>query len=164
MIVRNAFAPIAVKKDIEEKHSWGWYANLATTGKLSSVPWAEFIFDTDYSDYVDVYEGGYGFTRGIYRPEVNSCMNYGIPYYNTPSRLSIYRRILDYAGEEFRMENFRAQDTFEWGDANITRGAAHDVNDLTPITTGNHHEPTIIKHREVGDRVRAVRKKLRGEK
>ena len=164
MIARNLFAPVAVKEHIEKMHNQGYYANLATTGKLSSVPWAEFIFDTDYSDYVDVYEGGYGFTRGIYRPEANSCMNYGIPYYNTPSRLSIYRRILDYAGEEFRMENFRAQDTFEWGDANITRAVAHDVNDLTPITAGNHHEPIIIKYREVGDRVRAVRKKLRGEK
>lgn len=161
MIVRNAFAPITVKKDIEEKHSWGWYANIATTGKLNSVPWAEFIFDPDYSDYVDVYEGGYGYTRGIYRPEANSCMNYGIPYYNTPSRLSIYRRILDYAGEGFNMENFRAQDTFEWGATEITRSAARDVESLTPITVGNHHAPTIINYREVGDRVRAFREKLR---
>ena len=163
MIVKNAFAPIAVKKDIEEKHGWGWYANLATTGKLNSVPWAEFIFDPDYSDYVDVYEGGNGYTRGIYRPEANSCMNYGIPYYNTPSRLAIYRRILDYAGEEFRMENFRAQDTFDWGATEITRGS-RNVENLTPITSGNHHVPTIIKYREVGDKVRDFRRKLKEEK
>jgi hypothetical protein len=163
MIVRNAFAPTSVKNDIEEKHGWGWYPNLATTGKLNSVPWAEFIFDPDYSDYVDVFEGAYGFTRGIYRPEANSCMNYGIPYYNTPSRLAIYRRILDYAGEEFRMENFRAQDTFEWGATEITRAAARDVKDLTPITVGNHCVPTIIRYREVGDTVRAIRKKLKAK-
>lgn len=163
MIVRSAFAPITVKNDIEEKHGWGWYPNLATTGKLNSVPWAEFIFDPDYSDYVDVFEGAYGFTRGIYRPEANSCMNYGIPYYNTPSRLAIYRRILDYAGEEFRMENFRAQDTFEWGATEITRAAARDVKDLTPITVGNHCVPTIIRYREVGDKVRAIRKKIKAK-
>ena len=163
MIVRNAFAPTSVKRDVEEKHAMGWYANLATTGKLNSVPWAEFIFDTDYSDYVDVYEGGYGYTRGIYRPEANSCMNYGIPYYNTPSRLAIYRRILDYAGDEFSMENFRAQDTFEWGATEITRSVARNIESLTPITVGNHHMPTIIKYREVGDRVRAIRKKLRAK-
>ena len=161
MIVRNAFAPTSVKSDIEEKHGWGWYPNLATTGKLNSVPWAELIFDPDYSDYVDVYEGGYGYTRGIYRPEANSCMNYGIPYYNTPSRLAIYRRILDYAGEEFRMENFRAQDTFEWGATEITRAAARDIKNLTPITDGNHHVPVIVRYREVGNKVRAIRKKLR---
>ncbi len=160
-IVRNAFATSSVKRDIEDKHSRGWFANLATTGKLNSVPWAEFIFDPDYSDYVDVYEGGYGYTRGIYRPEANSCMNYGIPYYNTPSRLSIYRRILDYAGESFSMANFRAQDTFEWGPTTITRSAARNIETLTPITAGNHHAPVIIKYREVGDRVRAIRKKLK---
>jgi hypothetical protein len=90
-------------------------------------------------------------------------MNYGIPYYNTPSRLAIYRRILDYAGEEFRMENFRAQDTFEWGATEITRAAARDVKDLTPITVGNHCVPTIIRYREVGDKVRAIRKKLKAK-
>lgn len=162
-IVKNAFAPASVKREIEEKHGWGWYDNLATTGKLHNVPWADFIFDPDYSDYVDVYEGGYGYTRGIYRPEANSCMNYGIPYYNTPSRLSIYRRILAYANEEFRMENFRAQDTFEWGPTTITRSAARNIETLTPITAGNHHSPVIIKYREVGDRVRAIRAKLKAK-
>ena len=161
MIVRNLFAPVAVKQQIEDMHSRGWYANLSTTGKLSSVPWAEFIFDTDYSDHVDVYEGGYGYTRGIYRPEANSCMNYGIPYYNTPSRLSIYQRILDYAGEPFTMANFRAQDTFEWGATEITRAAARDIEHLTPIASGNHSMPVLVNYREVGDRVRAVKRRLK---
>lgn len=163
VISYNAFAPGIVKGYVEDMHGRGWYQNLATTGKLHDVPWAEFIFDPDYSDYVDVYEGGYGYTRGIYRPEPNSCMNYGIPYYNTPSRLAIYRRILDYAGEEFRMENFRAQDTFEWGATEITRAAARDIKNLTPITVGNHCVPTIIRYREVGDKVRAIRKKLKAK-
>lgn len=49
-IVRNAFAPATVKKEVEDKHTWEWYPNLATTGKLHSVPWEEFIFDLDYND------------------------------------------------------------------------------------------------------------------
>jgi hypothetical protein len=169
-IIRNAFASSQVKHKVEEMHSRGWYQNLATTGKLHDVPWAEFIFDPDYSDHVDVYEGGYGYTRGIYRPEANSCMNYGIPYYNTPSRLAIYQRIKDYAGEEFRMEDFRAQDTFEWGPTvvgdmqSLTRSTATDMENLTPITEGNHREPTIVNFREVGDKVRAIRAKLLEEK
>lgn len=163
-ITRNAFATTCIKNAVEEKHRQGWYDNLATTGKLNSVPWAEFIFDPVYSDYVDVYEGGYGFTRGIFRPEANSCMNYGIPYYNTPSRLSIYRRILDYAGEEYSMAKFRAQDTFEWGATEITRSATSNMENLTPITSGNHREPAIIRFSEVGDKVRAIREKNRNKK
>ena len=110
---------------------------------------------------MDVYEGGYGYTRFIYRPEANSCMNYGIPYYNTPSRLAIYKRIKDYAGEEWSMEQFRAQDTFEWGPTTVTRSAAQDIEHLTPITDGNHQEPVIVRFREVGDQVRAIRKETR---
>ena len=163
-IIRNAFASAKIKNQIDDMHSRGWYQNLSTTGKLSQVPWAEFIFDVDYSDYVDVYEGGYGYTRGIYRPEANSCMNYGIPYYNTPSRLSIFRRIKDYAGEEFRMEDFRNNDTFEWGSTIITRAASMDLDNMIPYTSGNHQAPVITDFRENGDKVRSIRERLRREK
>ena len=163
-ILRNAFAPAKVKGQVDDMHRRGWYQNLATTGKLSQVPWAEFIFDTDYSDYVDVYEGGYGYTRGIYRPEVNSCMNYGIPYYNTPSRLNIYRRIKDYSGEEYRMEDFRAQDTFEWGPTTVTRAEEKDFDNLVPYASGNHIEPQVMDFKRIGDEVRRIRVKLRNER
>ena len=161
-ITRNAFATISVKNDVEKKHQMGWYANLATTGKLSSVPWAEFIFDPAYSDYVDVFEGGYGFTRGIYRPEANSCMNYGIPYYNTPSRLAIYRRILDYAGESFSMSTFRAQDTFEWGATDITRSV--QAMPEQQYVSGNHHVPAVVNFRKMGVEVRKIREQLKNRK
>ena len=163
-IIRNAFAPSKVKQQVDDMHGRGWYQNLSTTGKLHDVPWAEFIFDPDYSDYVDVFEGGYGYTRGIYRPEANSCMNYGIPYYNTPSRLSIYRRIKDYAGEEWNMEGFRAQDTFEWGPTTVTRAAARDMTQLTPYAVGNHTEPRVVDFKRVGDEVRSIRVRLRNER
>ena len=162
-ITRNAFAPGQVKQRVEDMHGRGWYQNLATTGKLSQVPWAEFIFDTSYSDYVDVYEGGYGYTRGIYRPEVNSCMNYGIPYYNTPSRLNIYRRIKEYAGEEFRMEDFRAQDTFEWGPTTVTRAGNKDFDHLVPYASGNHLEPRIVDFKRMGNEVRRIREKVKNK-
>jgi len=163
-IIYNAFAQPKIKQDIENMHGRGWYQNLATTGKLSQVPWAEFIFDNVYSDYVDVYEGGYGYTRGIYRPEVNSCMNFGIPYYNTPSRLNIYQRIKEYAGEEFRMEDFRAQDTFEWGPTTVTRAAEKDFEHLIPYASGNHLKPRIIDFKRRGNEVRRIREKVKAKK
>ena len=169
MISRNAFAPNSVKQLIEDMHGRGWFDNLASTGKLHDVPWAQFIFDPDYSNYVDVYEGGYGYTRGVYRPEANSCMNYGIPYYNTPSRLSIYKRIKNYAGDSWWMGEFRQVDTFEWGATNVTRSlspsaspaANKDVDGLQPITSGNHHLPTIVRFSELGSKVRKIRKELK---
>ena len=162
-IVKNAFAPMDVKKQVDDMHGRGWYQNLSTTGKLSQVPWADFIFDTHYSDYVDVYEGGYGYTRSIYRPEANSCMNYGIPYYNTPSRLDIYRRIKEYAGEEWSMEGFRAQDTFEWGPTTVTRAVAQDMTQMLPYVNGNHVAPRLVDSKHVGDEVRRIRERLKSK-
>ena len=46
---------------IENKHRVREYANLSITSGLHSVPWADFVFDTRYSDFVDVYEGGLGY-------------------------------------------------------------------------------------------------------
>ena len=60
----------------------GWYENLSLTGKMHEVPWAHFIFDDRYSDVVDIYEGGFTHTRGVFRSEQNSCMNNNIQYHS----------------------------------------------------------------------------------
>lgn len=49
-------------------------------------------------------------SRGVFRPEQNSCMNNDIPYYNTISREAIVKRIKAYAGEEFSYEEFVKND------------------------------------------------------
>ena len=95
--------------------SYGWYDNLELTGKMHEVGWSHLIFDPRYSDIVDIYEGGYMHSRGVYRSEQNSCMNNDIPYYSTISRESIVRRIKRYAGEEFSFEDFVANDSREAG-------------------------------------------------
>ena len=169
MIAKNAFAKNEDKDAVEMMHWEGWYQNLSTTGKLHDVPWAEFIFDPDYSDRVDVFEGGYGYTRGIYRPESNSCMNYGIPYYNTPSRLAIWRRIKEYAGESWSMAEFRQQDTFEWGPTDVTRSSsAAWTGDLVPgqgyAESNRHVMPQMVSFKKMGNEVRGIREKLKKEK
>ena len=93
--------------------SKGWYDNLSLTGKMSSVPWSHLLFNEKYSGFVDIYEGGYMHSRGVYRSESTSCMNNNIPYYSTISRESIVRRIMRYAGEEFSLEDFFAKDKVE---------------------------------------------------
>ena len=93
----------------------GWYRNLEITGDVHEVGWSHLIFHPQYSNVVDVYEGGYFHTRGVYRSEPTSCMNNNIPYYSAISRQAIVERIMDYAGEEFSLEDFYAKDSDEFG-------------------------------------------------
>lgn len=91
----------------------GWYDNVSLSSKMNDVPWSHLIFHPKYSHLVDVYEGGLGHARGVFRSEINSCMNTYIPYYNTISRESIVRRIMEYAGKEYSFEDFVANDKIE---------------------------------------------------
>lgn len=95
--------------------SLGWYDNIEVTGKAHQVGWSHLIFDPRYSDIVDIYEGGYMHSRGVFRSEQNSCMNNDIPYYSTISRESIVKRIKRYAGEEYSFEDFVAHDKRDAG-------------------------------------------------
>ncbi len=91
----------------------GWYDNLSLTGKMSEVGWSHLLFHEKYRDFVDIFEGGFMHSRGVYRSEHNSCMNNDIPYYSTISRESIVRRIKTLAGETFKFDDFVANDMVE---------------------------------------------------
>lgn len=101
--------------ELQGYFSLGWFENLSLTGKMHEVPWSHLIFDDRYSDIVDIYEGGYMHTRGVFRSEQNSCMNNDIPYYSTISRESIVKRIKRYAGETYSFEEFVANDKRDAG-------------------------------------------------
>ena len=101
--------------------SKGWYKNLSITSDAKQVPWAHLIYHKNYSDKVDMYEGGYMHTRGVYRSEATSCMNNNIPYYSAISRQAIVERIKAYAGETFDFDDFVAKDSFEVGTKSLTR-------------------------------------------
>ena len=101
----------------------GWYRNLETTGDMDEVAWSHLIFHPKYSNIVDIYEGGYFHSRGIFRSEPVSCMNNNIPYYSAISRQEMVERIMRYAGEEFSLDEFYANDVLDiYGDAK-TRAA-----------------------------------------
>jgi hypothetical protein len=88
----------------------GWYRNLSTNGDMKTVEWAHLIYHPDYSNVVDMYEGGYTHTRGIYRSEPTSCMNNNIPYYSAIQRQEMVERIMKYAGLPFSLDDFYAND------------------------------------------------------
>ena len=90
--------------------AYGWYRNLSTNNNYETVEWAHLFANPDYSNVVDMYEGGYFHTRGIYRSEDNSCMNNNVPYYSAISRQEMVERIKEYAGEEFSLQDFYDND------------------------------------------------------
>ncbi|MBO7562645.1 MAG: leucine-rich repeat protein [Bacteroidales bacterium] len=95
--------------------SLGWYKNLSMLADAHKVPWSHLIYNNQYSDYVDMYEGGYMHSRGMYRSEATSCMNNNIPYFSAISRQAIVERIKYCAGEEFTLESFYALDKDDFG-------------------------------------------------
>ncbi len=109
-ISRNGFVDTSCESEIRKYQNLGWYQNLSLTGKMHEVSWSHFISHDRYSSFVDVFEGGYTYSRGVFRSEQNSCMNNYIPYYNTISREAIVKRIMEYAGEPYLFENFVAND------------------------------------------------------
>ena len=166
-IVKQAWATPDILAEINENHERGWMQNLATTSKMSQVAWKDFIYDQRYSDQVDVFEGGYGYMRGVFRCENNSCMNYGIPYFNAISRLDIMRRIRDYSGTGFSMDYFYAHDTNKWGDRDgMTRSGANYASLKGNAITGSntHRAPQTVNARKMGNSVRKIRQELKNKK
>ncbi len=95
---------------IIENKNYGFYENVSLTGGMHDVPWSHMIYDPQYSNVVDVYEGAHYHTRGVWRSEPTSCMNNNIPYYNAISREAMVKRIMKYAGEPYSYEAFKALD------------------------------------------------------
>ena len=135
----------------------GWYENLSFTGKMQSVPWSHLIFDPRYSDLVDIYEGGYMHSRGVFRSEQNSCMNNNIPYYSTISRESIVKRIKRYAGETFSFDDFVKNDKREAGNVTRSTGTSGSVGN---VNSGMHQHAPVI-HRGNPLKMPKVRKHRR---
>ena len=90
--------------------SCGFYENISLSGNMQDVPWSHLIFDPQYSNTVDVYEGAFYHSRGVFRSEPTSCMHNNIPYYNAVSREAMVKRIMDYAGQPYSFESFKALD------------------------------------------------------
>ena len=97
-------------KEINAMKSYGFYENISLTGSMQEVPWSHMIYDPQFSNVVDVYEGAFMHTRGVFRSEATSCMNNNIAYYNAISREAMVKRIMKYAGEEYSYEAFKAKD------------------------------------------------------
>lgn len=123
----------------------GWYRNLSTTGDHKTVEWAHLFAHPDYMDKVDMYEGGYFHSRGIYRSEANSCMNNNVPYYSAISRQEMVERIMRYAGLEFSLEDFYANDVRDASNNDFTtRSLAPAQQAIYEASAGKQKAPKFM--------------------
>ena len=57
-----------------------------------------------------LFEGGFLYNYGVWRPEYLSCMENNIPYFNAPSRWRIVERIAKLADVPITFDDFVRQD------------------------------------------------------
>ena len=119
----------------------GWYRNLSTNGDHNTVEWAHLFAHPDYSNIVDMYEGGYFHTRGMYRSEANSCMNNNVPYYSAISRQEMVERIMKYAGLEFSIDEFYENDVRDASNNDFVTRSLHVDDNITTRTAASKQRP-----------------------
>lgn len=89
------------------------YRNIDFSNNLSEIKWKSFLYDKRYEkEGLGMYEGGFLYDRGVWRPSENSVMNAG-SLFNAPSREAIYYRIhkLAYGDDwQYDYETFVQQD------------------------------------------------------
>lgn len=141
--------------ELQNLHASGFGLNVSLESGYKKVPWSHLIFDSRYGDVVDIYEGAYFHSRGVFRSEYNSCMNNNIPYFSAWQRELAVKRIKSLAGEPFNFEEFVRLDSREFG--------ASAANTRAPAAIGNpgHHcsGPKIIKNYKFGKSRKNISKK-----
>ena len=107
--------------------AYGFYENVDLTSDLNTILWSKFISDSRYSGKVGVYEGGYTYPYGVYRPTDNSIMRYNTGGFNAPSREAIYKKIMKFSEGNawtYDYETFVAFDAPARSAEAVTRAAA----------------------------------------
>ncbi len=81
-------------EELKTYHTYNWLKNVDATNDEENVDWHAFINDQRFaSEDIGVYEGGYTYTLGIYRPTTESMMNSNSSPFNAPSRKALYDRV-----------------------------------------------------------------------
>lgn len=126
---------------VEAMKFYGFYDNISLSGSMHDVPWSHMIYDPQYSNIVDVYEGAFYHSRGVFRSEPTSCMNNNIPYYNAISREAMVKRIMEYAGEDYSFEYFKKFDKESHPDVGSKAGAMWHGETSLQTTSGRDQMP-----------------------
>ena len=84
---------VSDKELIQRRSQYMWYSNVDITDDPAKVKWANFLADSRYKNEVGIYEGGFTYEYGVWRPSKNSVMNDNEGGFNAPSRYTIWYRI-----------------------------------------------------------------------
>ena len=110
--------------------SYGFYENVDLTSDPEKITWSKFISDSRYSGKVGVYEGGYTYVYGVYRPTDYSIMRHNTGGFNAPSREAIYKKIMKFSEGDawtYDYETFVAFDAPARSAEAVTRAAAQSA-------------------------------------
>ena len=123
---------------------YGWYSNVDFTNDPSKVKWSAFLSDERYKDEVGVFEGGSLYQKGVYRPSQNSMMRDNVEYYNAPSRLAIFKRIMELSGEVYTFQKFLDYDAVNRNPSGTTSTARPPLKAAANISTEYLAPPVIV--------------------
>ena len=110
-----------------QSYAYGFYENVDLTSDPNTIAWSNFLSDSRYSGNIGVYEGGYTYPNGIYRPTEYSIMHYNTGGFNAPSREAIYKKIMKFSEGDawtFNYEEFVEFDAPARSAEAVTRAAA----------------------------------------
>ena len=122
-----------------------WYLNVDFTSDPKKVLWSRFIDDKNFaSEKIGVYEGGYTYWYGVWRPTDQSVMNnnYNHSTFNAPSRSLIYTRIMklsEGSSWEYDYSTFVSWDKAHPTTTRATRSIV-EIDDDAP----SHVPPVIV--------------------
>lgn len=137
----NGTIPSSEVSEIQSTSAdYGWYQNLDVTSSPGNIKWATFLTDQDYASNTSIYEGGYGYSFGVWRPTRESCMNGMYGDFNAPSRYAIYKKIMRLSGESWSWASFKAYDQ-----KNLSMSFnGHEAPRLSPEARPPHCPPVAV--------------------
>ena len=122
----------------EMSDSDGWWANIDFTDDPLTIKWSSFLTNPQYATTVGIYQGGGTYMYGVYRPSEYSIMHYNVGEFNAPSRLAIYKRIMNLSGEAYNYNTFLEYDQVN----RLTTRSAYSVpKDFVPLPP-----PVVVKN------------------
>lgn len=130
-----------------EKNKSLYNAGVNISLSASDTPWDHFILDDRYNDVVDTFEGGYFYSKGVWRPEYVSCMCDNRAYFNAPSREVMVQRIMEQSDMTYSYDEFAASDV-ENSTATPPEPIVYTRSSSTDSETTEHkklHPPIFIK-------------------
>ncbi len=127
----------------KEQNNYSWYLNVDFTSDPKKVKWSQFIGDKNFSsENIGVYEGGFTFWSGVWRPTEQSVMNDNFNHstFNAPCRSLVYTRIMKLSEGSSWKYDYNAFKT--WDKAHPTKVATRSIvetNGKAPV-----HVPPVV--------------------